>query len=187
MFLAFALELRSSAKHPKLHSSEVRRIPFDRTLHRPWAVPDLLTQLRVKVWGVQIAVSWSFPITRPNGQSGIVTCSAKISLCASTALISPAANRKLTGLAALVSQKIIHLSSHSLKSYFSWHVLCFGVSCCSFFLFVFLQTNKKSQKIHTHVRKTHFKKWSLLGGLFLRPCALFVSLHIPKKTTNFGK
>ena len=54
---------------------------------------------------VQIAVSWSFRMTRPNGHNGIVTCSAKISRCASTALISPAASRKLTGLAALESKR----------------------------------------------------------------------------------
>ena len=46
-------------------------------------------------------------MTSPNQQSGIVTCSAKISLCASTAVISPAASLKLIGLATLVSYKAV--------------------------------------------------------------------------------
>ena len=67
----------------------------------------LLTQSRESNWGVQIALSWSFRMTRPNGHNGIVTCSAKISRCTSTAWISPAASHKLTGLAALESKRAV--------------------------------------------------------------------------------
>ena len=34
MRLAFVLELKSSPKHPKLHSGEVGRVSFHRTLHQ---------------------------------------------------------------------------------------------------------------------------------------------------------
>ena len=48
MLLAFTLELKSSAKHPKLHSNEVRRISFNRTLHQAlscsWLVDAVKTQ-----------------------------------------------------------------------------------------------------------------------------------------------
>ena len=108
MLLTFTLELQCSPKHEKLHGGEVRRVPFYGTLHQALRCSYfLLTQLRVKVWGVQIAVSWSFRITRPNGHSGIVTCSAKISRCASTALISPAASLKLIGLADFESKRAV--------------------------------------------------------------------------------
>ena len=63
-------------------------------------VPDEFRQVKVKLCGVQIAVSPNFRTTRPKGHKGTVTWSAKISQWCSTTRTCPAARRKVTVLPA---------------------------------------------------------------------------------------
>ena len=81
----------------KLHSSEVGPISFDRALHKALSCSWLVDAVESQSLGCPDRRKLEFSNDAPNGQSGIVTFSAKISLCTSTAVIrfQPAASLNL--------------------------------------------------------------------------------------------